>query len=177
MSCSASDRSAPVVAEICVKMASPLQQQHVLPSPIEAAKPLATADYSESNALMETEAGLVLGEYAGLYGPDTAGLRRLDQVLHQRIAHTLPTCLLGHVDAVLNDTFIDAPARDGAGGHPATHFSFGHGDKSVRREVRRIPALPGRDIGLERGVGRADPFRVYACCLGPMLGAQLSYKW
>ena len=47
------------------------------------------------------------------------------------------------------------------------------GDEPVRRQMRRIPPLPGRNVGLERRVSGGDPLGVDARDVSPVLRAKV----
>src|SRR4051812_47681308 len=99
--------------------AAAFDEDDVAPAVVVAADAVADADGTEPGLGVQPEAGGVLGEDAGLNGPDTGGLGRADQRPEQR-GGDAPALVVGvDVDGVLDNARVDAPVGDGRGGDPS----------------------------------------------------------
>src|SRR5262245_62397532 len=81
----------------------------------------------------------------------------LDHGRAQRAADALAARLLADVDTERRDTGVATARRRRTGRDPAAHMAVTLGDEPVLGEVRAVPVLPRRHLGLERGVARGDP--------------------
>jgi hypothetical protein len=68
---------------------------------------LTAADDAKAFALVQGEAGRVLGKDAGLHGPASRPLGRVEQGQQQRAADALAVGRRGDIDRVLDDAAID----------------------------------------------------------------------
>ena len=92
--------------------AAAFDQEDVTPDAVVAAHPLAGADHPEAERPVQGEAGDVLGEDAGLDGPDARLLAGGDEGGEQRAADAVGLAAGVDVDAVLDDARVDRPAGD-----------------------------------------------------------------
>ena len=76
----------------------------------------------------------------------------------------------GDVDRVLDDAGVDAASGHRADRGPSDELPVQLGDEPVLRQVRGVPSLPGRHLGLERGVPGGDAVRVDRRHRGPVRG-------
>ena len=125
-------RLPPLARRLSSRLRQPqLQEQRVAPDAVELGDPLAPPDDPEPRALVQREAGRVLGEDARLDRPDPYVRRRLHEGPHQRRADAAPTRTRGDVDAVLGDTRIAGPAARPVRARPTRRRS----DPARRRAV------------------------------------------
>jgi hypothetical protein len=114
-------------------------------------------DDAETGGLVQGHAGGVLGEDAGLDGPDPGGLGGGDQRVKEPTAGALATGSGVDVDGVLDDPGVYASARDGRGGYPPGDLAGRGRDEPVGGQPGRGEGRPVRRAGLERGVPLLDP--------------------
>jgi uncharacterized protein (TIGR03083 family) len=105
------------------------------------AEALAAADDTEPDRLVQGEAGRVLGEDAGLDGPDPGRFGRVDQRRHQQPGDPATASSRIDIDRVLDHARVDLAARDRADRHPADH---------VAADQRHVPVI-GQAGGIEVG--------------------------
>src|SRR5690606_35572524 len=101
--------------------AAAFEEDDVAPLAVEAAQALAGADGAEACLGVEPEAAGVLGEDAGLDGPDAVGFGSGDERGQQRGSDAPAAGMRADVDAVLDDSGVAAAVGDGRGGDPAEH--------------------------------------------------------
>src|SRR6185436_10693861 len=116
-----------------------LHQDDVAPRLTKLAKPFARADDAEAAALVQRDAGLVLGEDARLERPDSRALGRFDQCPQEASADALAARTLGHVDHLLRDAAVDVAARVGNESRPAEDDAIRPCDEAGIGEARGIP--------------------------------------
>src|SRR5262249_12422793 len=130
--------------------AAPFEECDVAPAAVVAADALAGADHAESGLLVQAKAGGVLGEDAGLDGPDPRRLGRADERGEQRGCDPAPPGLGADVDRMLAHPLVNTPLRDANGGDPAEHVPVAvDGHVPVQWQPGPVELLPGRDRGLE----------------------------
>ena len=99
--------------------AAALVEQHVAPTPVgHLPEPLAHPDEAEAGALVEGDAGLVLGEDPGLERPEAGPLGGLGEGLEQRAADAAAGVRGSHVDADRAHAPVDRARRDRRQGGP-----------------------------------------------------------
>src|SRR5207244_4279508 len=92
--------------------------------------------------------------------PEAVALAVGDQPLEQRPAY--PAALRGRadVDTQIRDAFVAAAVGVAGERDPADDAPTLHGDEAVLGQVRGVPLLPARHLGLEGRVAGRDPRRV-----------------
>ena len=106
---------------------------------------------------MQSDAGLVLGEEAGLHGPDPAPLGRDDHCGQQGPANPAPLGLGGDVDSVLGHPGIGAAIRHRGQCGPAHHPPVQASHQPVPGQVSGVPRRPLGRGGLEGRVAGGNP--------------------
>jgi hypothetical protein len=123
--------------------------------------PVVGSDDPEAGALMQREAGGVLGEDAALDGPDVSPFRAVDQVLQQPGADVVTASGLGDVDAIFDDAGVDASRRNRRRGNSACDLvAVGKGRKAMLGQVVGIEGGPIGSGGGEGGVAGVDALLV-----------------
>jgi len=115
------------------------------------------ADDAEPGDPVQGQAGGVLGEDAGLDGPDPGGLSRGDQRLQEPPADAAAAGGGADIDRVLDHPGVHAAAGYGRGGDPPGDLAAGSRDISVGGQPGRSEGRPVRHRGFERGVALLDP--------------------
>ena len=131
---------------------------------------LAAADDTESGCGMKGDGGRVLLEDGRLDRPDPVRRCLLDECGEERAPDTLPAPGLRDVDRVLDHAAVHVAPRDRRDGDPADHLVVFRRDQPRRGKVRRVPRVPGRNLGLEGRVARGDPLGVDPCDRRPVGG-------
>src|SRR6266516_2583826 len=121
-------------------------------------------------------ARLVLREDARLERPDPTALGALDQRREQLPSHTLAASLLSDVGAHLGHTRVALPRRHRCQRDPADDPAVPLRHEAVRRQVRGIPRLPRRHLGLEGRIAGPDPFLEDARDLRPVVRPKVAQE-
>jgi 23S rRNA (adenine2503-C2)-methyltransferase len=117
---------------------------------------------------------VVLGEDAGLHGPESRGIRTRQEREQKRLPHASPTSCFRDVDRVRDDAGVRPPWRDAPEDCPADDLAALDGHETVVRQLRPVPGFPLRHRGLERGEPRVDALPVNGCDSGPVRLGEVS---
>src|SRR5262245_17440264 len=105
---------------------------------------------------MQLQARLVLREDAGLDRPDPVRLGALEQPLEERTADAPAVELFVDVDAVLDHAAVAGPRRHRVRRDPADDPPALDGHPALPVELRAVPCIPRRSLGLEGRVPAGD---------------------
>jgi hypothetical protein len=119
-------------------------------------EPLSSTDDAKPGLFVESQTGVVLGEYAGLDGPYAGGLGGIDQRTEQLESDALSPHLRSDVDRVFDDAGVRAPVGHGGGGDPTEHVPVLDCHVPVIWQPAGVEMSPVRRFGFEGGVTRRD---------------------
>lgn len=134
------------------------------------ADPFASADDAESCPLVQPKAGRVLREDPGLDRPYARRLGGLREPLEQGEPDAAALQRRVDVDAVLDDTGVDAAVRHSDDCNPAGDLVVDERNEPVLGGMAAIPVVPLGSRGFERGVPGVDPCLVDAPDGLPVVG-------
>src|SRR5690349_4123512 len=122
--------------------AAALDEDDVAPAAVMLPDALPDPEDPEACRLVQGQAGGVLGEDAGLDGPDPGGLGGGDQRVQERMADAVAAGAGMDVNRMFDNPGVDAAAGYSRGSHPARDLASCGGDEPVTRQAGRGEVRP-----------------------------------
>lgn len=112
----------------------------------------------KAGRLVESNAGDILGEDAGLDRPDAGPFGGVNELFEKCPTDSSSMCGRRDVDGIVDDTGVGAAVADRHSGDPPHDIArSGDGDEAMCREVVAVPGRPIRGSGLERRITSVEP--------------------